>query len=198
MLDDKMKLEQYFETEIERVSGVEIKQIEDEIADIRDKALQGLESDAQREAGMVREQELKELQSEHAIRLSKAHEETNRKLMAKREELNTLVFQQAEQTLLAFTKQNEYRDYLIKKVCALKEASYVDAVFYIKEEDQAYAEAMKQAYEKPCTITSDEEIKLGGFRLECEQMGVVVDETFDTALEEQKNWFYTNSGLFIK
>ena len=68
MLDDKMKLEQYFKDEIDRVSGIEIKQIDDEIADIREKALQGLEADAQREAGMVREQELKELQSEHAIR----------------------------------------------------------------------------------------------------------------------------------
>ena len=62
MLDDKMKLEQYFKDEIDRVSGIEIKQIDDEIADIREKALQGLEADAQREAGMVREQELKELQ----------------------------------------------------------------------------------------------------------------------------------------
>ena len=31
-----------------------------------------------------------------------------------------------------------------------------------------------------------------------EEKGIVVDETFDTGIDEQKDWFYTNSGLFIK
>ena len=64
---------------------------------------------------MVREQELKELQSEHAIRLSKAHEETSRKLMAKRKELADLVFKEAKDKIKSFTKQGDYRDYLKKK-----------------------------------------------------------------------------------
>ncbi len=39
---------------------------------------------------------------------------------------------------------------------------------------------------------------LGGFRLECIEKGIVVDETFDTGIDEQKEWFYQNSGLFVK
>ena len=38
---------------------------------------------------------------------------------------------------------------------------------------------------------------LEDFRMECEEKGIVVDETFDTGIDEQKDWFYTNSGLFI-
>lgn len=198
MLDEKTKLEQYFEEEIDRVSGIEIKQIEDEIADIRDKALQGLEADAQREAGIVREQELKELQSEHAIHLSKAHEETNRKLMAKRKEYSELVFHQAKDEIMAFTKKDEYRDYLKKKASALADGSFTDAVFCIRKEDMVYADDIQKAYGKECKVQVDEDMILGGLRLECISLGIVVDETFDTALEEQKDWFYTNSGLFIK
>ena len=78
MLDDKIKLEQYFEEEIKRVSDIEIAGIEQEIDEIRKKSMEDLELEAQREAGLTREQELKEMASEHAIRLSKAHEETNR------------------------------------------------------------------------------------------------------------------------
>ena len=198
MLDDKTKLEQYFKEEIDRVSGIEIKRVEDEIADIREKALQGLEADAQREAGIVREQELKELQSEHAIRLSKAHEETNRKLMAKRKELSDLVFQSAKDEIKAFTKKDEYRDYLKKKASALAKRSYTEAVFFVGKEDASLQDDIKEAYGKECEVQVDADIILGGLRLECAGLGIVIDETFDTALEEQKDWFYTNSGLFIK
>ena len=198
MLDDKMKLEQYFKDEIDRVSGIEIKQIDDEIADIREKALQGLEADAQREAGMVREQELKELQSEHAIRLSKAHEETSRKLMAKRKELADLVFKEAKDKIKSFTKQGDYRDYLKKKAQELGKNNFAHAVFLIGKEDASYQDDIKKAYGKDCEVQIDTDIVLGGFRLECVEMGIVVDETFNTAIEEQKEWFYTNSGLFIK
>ena len=198
MLDDKMKLEQYFKDEIDRVSGIEIKQIDDEIADIREKALQGLEADAQREAGMVREQELKELQSEHAIRLSKAHEETSRKLMAKRKELADLVFKEAKDKIKSFTKQGDYRDYLKKKAQELGKNNFAHAVFLIGKEDASYQDDIKKAYGQDCEVQIDTDIVLGGFRLECVEMGIVVDETFDTAIEEQKEWFYTNSGLFIK
>lgn len=198
MLDDKTKLEQYFKEEIDRVSGIEIKQIEDEIADIREKALQGLEADAQKEAGMVREQELKELQSEHAIRLSKAHEETSRKLMAKRKELSDLVFQSAKDEIKAFTKKDEYQDYLKKKASSLADRSYPNAIIYLGKEDASFQDDIKTAYGNDCEIKIDTDIVLGGFRLECAELGIVIDETFDTALEEHKDWFYTNSGLFIK
>ena len=60
MLDDKIKLEQYFEEEIKRVSDIEIAGIEQEIDEIRKKSMEGLELEAQREAGLTREQELKE------------------------------------------------------------------------------------------------------------------------------------------
>ena len=55
-----------------------------------------------------------------------------------------------------------------------------------------------EAYGKPCEGKCDADILLGGFRMECEEKGIVVDETFDTGIDEQKDWFYTNSGLFIK
>ncbi|MFQ9597679.1 MAG: hypothetical protein ACLRZG_07845 [Streptococcus sp.] len=43
MLDDKIKLEQYFEEEIKRVSDIEIAGIEQEIDEIRKKSMEGLE-----------------------------------------------------------------------------------------------------------------------------------------------------------
>ena len=44
----------------------------------------------------------------------------------------------------------------------------------------------------------DEDIVLGGLRVEYEAQGIVLDESFDTSLEEQKEWFYANAGLYVK
>ena len=100
MLDEKMKLEEYFKEEIQRVSDIQISGIEREIEQIRKKTIASLEQSAQTEAGMLRETELREKQSEHAIALSRLHEDTNRKLMAKRKELNEAVFDEVKHSCL--------------------------------------------------------------------------------------------------
>ena len=41
-----------------------------------------------------------------------------------------------------------------------------------------------EAYGKPCEGKCDADILLGGFRMECEEKGIVVDETFDTGIDE--------------
>ena len=71
--------------------------------------MEDLELEAQREAGLTREQELKEMASEHAIRLSKAHEETNRRLMKKRRELTDAVFRAAKQQPVSYTHLDVYK-----------------------------------------------------------------------------------------
>lgn len=198
MLDDKTKLEQYFQDEIKRVSDIEIASIEKEIDDIKKKSMEDLELEAQKEAGMLREQELKELQSEQAIRLSKAHEETNRKLMKKRRELADAVFKEVREQLKAFALREEYTVFLKQKAKDMAQYDFEDVVFYVAKRDEKLLPLIKEAYGKKCRGAVDEDILLGGLRMECLEKGIVLDETFDTGVDEQKDWFYTNSGLFIK
>lgn len=198
MLNDKNKLEEYFKEEIKRVSDIEIKQIEKEISEIREKSIQSLDADAQREAAIVREQELKELQSDHAIRLSKTHEETNRKLMKKRRELADKVFHEAVQKIKDFTLSTEYTDYLNTKAKAFANDSYDTVVLYVAKKDEALLPAICKAYGAGCEGKVDPEITVGGLRMECEAKGIAIDETFDAGIDEQRSWFYTNSKLFIK
>ncbi|MEG0468641.1 V-type ATP synthase subunit E [Amedibacillus sp. YH-ame10] len=197
MLDEKIKLEDYFKDEIDRVSNIEIKQIENEIEEVRERSIQGMESEAQHEAGMEREQLLKEMLSDHAIALSKLHEETNRLLMAKRRELADQVFEEAVAKVKAFTQNEKYKDYLIKKTKDLADKGYGEVVFYVSKTDEKFLSDICKAYGK-CSGEVDPTITIGGLRMECMEKGIVVDETFDTGIDEQSEWFYTNSGLFIK
>lgn len=198
MLDEKIKLEQYFKDEINRVSEIEIQEIEDEIVSIREKTIQEMESDEQRVAYMAREQILKEMQSEHAIALSKVHEETNRKLMAKRREIALRVFNEAIEKIKEFTMKKDYVASLNKKAKDLATTSYDQVVFYVARKDEHLLSGLCEAFGKNSEGKVDPEILVGGFRMECESKGIVIDETFDAAIDEQRNWFYTNSGLIIK
>lgn len=197
MLDEKIKLEDYFEEEIKRVSNIEIRQIEKDIDEIRERAIEDMELEAQREAGIERDTLLKEIMSEHAIALSKTHEETNRKLMSKRKELSDQVFAQAIERLKAFRESAAYKDYLIKKAKALAEQNFGHVTLYVSSHDEALLDELCKAY-GDCEGKVDPAITIGGLRMECEDRGIVVDETFDTGIDEQNEWFYTNSGLFIK
>ncbi|MEF2783107.1 V-type ATP synthase subunit E family protein [Erysipelotrichaceae bacterium HCN-30851] len=198
MLDEKQKLKQYFEEEIQRVSGKEIEKIESEIDTIRQKSIEEMEEEAQREAGLTKDQEIKEMMADQAIRISKLHEETNRKLMKKRRELFDAIFDEAKIKLKEYASSSECIQLLKQKASDLGKKDFDHVTFYTAKKDSELLKALQEAYGKACDGKADETIELGGFRMECESRGIVIDETFDTGLDEQKDWFYTNSGLFIK
>lgn len=197
MLDEKIKLEEYFKEEIERVSGIEIKQIEEEVQQIRERSMQSMEIEVQRESEMEREQIFKEMLSDHAIALSKLHEEMNRKLMDERKKIAKKVFDEVYANLEAFTSSTKYKEYLIQKVQDLSQKHYGHVVFYVTKKDEPYLTDIKNAY-GDCEGKVDPNMQIGGIRLECLEKGFVVDESFDTSMKEQSDWFYSYSGLFIK
>ena len=69
-----------------------------------------------------------------------------------------------------------------------------DCVLCVRKEDLKYADDLKKAYE----VEEGQQIQLGGFIIENKTTNVVVDESLDSNLEAQKDWFYKTSGLMIK
>ena len=61
-----------------------------------------------------------------------------------------------------------------------------------------YADDLKKAYALPIEVEEGQQIQLGGFIIENKATNVVVDESLDSNLEAQKDWFYKTSGLMIK
>ena len=199
MLDEKVKLEEYMKNEIQRVSGIQIDKLEEEIRQIRSQTTSSLEENAKMEAELQKENELREMQSEYAIALSRLHEETNRKLMDKRTELNEAIFDEVKARMMTFCTQEQYKLMLKEKVSKLaKEYPHDGVVIEVAKKDEAILEELCNTYQHGCTGATNDDITIGGFLLVCKEQGIVIDETFDTAISEQREWFYANSGLFIK
>ena len=71
-------------------------------------------------------------------------------------------------------------------------------VLCVRKEDLKYADDLKKAYALPIEVEEGQQIQLGGFIIENKTTNVVVDESLDSNLEAQKDWFYKTSGLMIK
>lgn len=61
--------------------------------------------------------------------------------------------------------------------------------FKLRQNDTKYADDLVKAYGIDLTVEVSDEIKIGGFIIENKATNVVVDESLDTALENQKNGF---------
>ena len=70
-------------------------------------------------------------------------------------------------------------------------------VVMVRREDYHLAAKIGGHFGKNVRILADEAIKIGGIKVMNQSSGIFMDETLDSRLEDQKPWFYSNSGLTI-
>ena len=70
-------------------------------------------------------------------------------------------------------------------------------ILLVKASDLAFADRIQKAYALPCEVKADDSIFIGGIRGSNAEMGLVADETLDSKLEAQYEWFFANSGLSV-
>ena len=197
MLDDKIKIEDYFMEEIKRVSQLEIDALDEQIKKAHEESFTQMQKELASEAAYERESRMKELESEQSIELSKLQEKLHHDLLAQRSAIAEEVFAAVRSKLIDFTQSKEYETYLLDKVKKAAALGYGEACLYVGKKDFKRLSALCEAFGK-CEGKIDEDIVLGGLHVEYEAQGIVLDESFDTSLEEQKEWFYANAGLYVK
>ena len=192
------ELEAYFNDEIKRVSSKEISEIEAEIEAIRKKVISELEENAKTNAKIIVDQEIKEMESEHSISISRLQDENNRKLMNYRKELTTKLFDEVTEKLKAFSESPEYRVLMLKKIKAQSGNHQGHAVISVALKDEKLLPELLKNYEGEVEGKVDPAIELGGFSIMFENEGIVIDETFDSTLKDEKEKFYSTSNLIIR
>ena len=103
----------------------------------------------------------------------------------------------AKAKLVEFTKTSAYNEKLLKSA---KEISTLfgdeSCIIYINEKDMDKADSIKAEFIS-AEIVADSSIVIGGIKGYCSAMNIVADETIDTKLYAQKDWFIENSGLKV-
>ena len=108
------------------------------------------------------------------------------------------IFTLAAEKLSDYTKTDAYFSKLknsAKEIAELFEGK--DCVLYVNERDLGAAEELKAEFSGDTEVKADKTIKIGGVKGYCKALGIIADETLDTKLEAQREWFVENATLSV-
>lgn len=197
MIAETQKLEK-FHSAIEDYAQKQRKTMEEEVARLKRERLAEAESQVLSESFQMIQKEMHEMRHRIAREMALREVNARRELLVKRGELTKKVFARAAERLLAFTKTEEYPRFLeaqAKKLAPLFPAP--GTVIHLRQEDQAYFPLLEAALGTACSCAADASIQTGGFYAENQALGIFVDVSFDSLLQEQIPWFEENSGIAV-
>ena len=189
----------YMKDEIERQAKSEEQAILNEVKALEDEAYESMKAEAKRDADLKLKQEEEEMSSNASAEISESHIERTKKLIEKRDEYVKNIFDQARDELKAFVKSGEYLPFVEAKIQRVAE-NFKDSksIMYVSHDDFKNKDAFVKAFGTDIEVQASDDIQIGGFILENKASSLVVDETLDFALNNQKDWFNKNSGLIIR
>jgi len=188
------------------------------------KFLQAIHSDAeQRREAILRETEdfkTSELEKAEKEALSEAYElihneiglaraaisrelsvkelDSKRELLRHRRRLMDEIFAQAGERLNAFAGSDGYLPFLER--CVAETAGIFaggEVALFVRRADLKYEQQLKAAFGRDCSVRGSNDITLGGVRAVNRDCGQIADNSIDSRLEAQKDWFFENSGLAL-
>ena len=86
----------------------------------------------------------------------------------------------------------------IKKVDGVKLAVSLDSILGPTIPDDMVPDEAKEIFKNGCVVTESDDIVYGGLRAADRKTHCLADDTLDTKLKEQKEWFLEHSGLSIE
>ncbi len=183
---------------IEKYAEQQRTKIQSEAEDFKEKELTKAEDEGLREAYVLIQKKMTDIKVKIASELSRAENASRKKTFVRRQEIENEVFEEAEKKLIEYTKTDEYLKRLKNsaKQTAQKLTSE-DTVLFVKESDLKYSDELQKAFGRQCRVESSDDIIIGGMIGISHTMGLLVDETLDSRLQQQREWFFENSGLKV-
>lgn len=201
---------------IEKYAEEQRNKIRFESESFKKQELEKAESEGLREAYTLIQREMAAIRTEISSQLSRDEMASRQKLFEKRNQMTDTVFEKVAEKLTEFTKTADYEKLLLESVKKIAQALKAeDVIFFVKESDLRFAEKIKFAYTSEilkdkkfsdkiksafspsCEVKTSKEIKIGGITGRSASLGLIADETLDTKLDGQREWFYQNSGLRV-
>ena len=164
----------------------------------RETALKKAEEEILREMYSKIQDEISEIKIKSTRHVAKQETKERQDLLLRREEITMEVFEKVRLSLKAYTKTPQYKEHILNLAKEMATKYPLDqSVVMVKRDDYPMAVELNKIFNENCRIVADADIHIGGLRLMNQSIGIFVDESLDHRLEEQKPWFYSNSGLQV-
>lgn len=169
-----------------------------EVELLKEEKLKDAEKKGKADSEKYISKKLEEKKNEETSVLAKLMQDGQKQLFIERAEMTESIFKKAEEKLIDYTKTNDYTKTLENSVKAVAELfGNHSCVLYIKAEDMDKADKIKSLFGGNAEVQADKSIKIGGIKGYSSEMRIVADETLDTKLANQKQWFIEHSGLSV-
>ena len=183
---------------IKRYANAQKRAMAGEVKQLKTERLKEAEAKAKRDSERLKKEKLTETHNRQTARLASKTQEGQRKLFIERSAMTEEVFKLAAEKLKAYTETDAYREKLRSSAKAVAEVfEGRGCVLYLNERDLGAAEELKAFFSGETEVKADKSIKIGGVKGYCKSMGIIADETLDTKLEAQREWFVENAALSV-
>lgn len=123
--------------------------------------------------------------------------EAHRTLLSHRSEKTGQVLDAVRERLINYAKTPQYKENTLKRADEVKSRlDHSGSVIMVSDKDSALGEEIRKTLGNG-TVKIDTSITLGGFRIRNDKEHILIDETLDERLDEQKQWLLENCGLKI-
>lgn len=188
-----------FLSAIKSLAAEECKKIDDETDKIRVERLKTLQQEAEKRYKAYKDYEIARIKADLNREISAYEDSARKKTTDIRNELCGKVFSQASEAIMKFTSSKEYKDMLLSSAEKIaQEFVDEDIEIYLSERDMGFSDEIKKIFSNGCKIIKSDEIKLGGIKALSTATNCLADDTLDTRLANQKDWFLEKSGLSIE
>ncbi len=172
--------------------------IQGEVKQLKSERLKEAEEKAKRDSKSLIENKINETRSRLTAELATQSREGQRRLFIERKKMVEDIFQRSFDKLVEFTKTDEYKVRLKTSAEHIKEFfADNDCILFVNERDLYISDQIKALYGSNAKVEADKTIKIGGMRGFCEALNIILDETLDRKLSDQREWFVENAELSI-
>ncbi|MEE0913892.1 MAG: V-type ATP synthase subunit E family protein [Ruminococcus sp.] len=172
--------------------------MQNEVEQIKAEKLKEAEKTAKYDCEKLIKDKLEAKRNEQTSKIAKMLQDGQKKLFLKRSEMTESVFEKASEKLIEFTKTQKYSEMLINSAKEIADFFGCEScVLYVNERDMSSADKIKALFKGDAQVVSDKTVKIGGIKGFCDAMNIIADNTLDSKLYAQREWFIENSGLSI-
>ena len=183
---------------IKKYASAQKKAMKSETKQLKTERLRQAEIKAKQDSERMKREKLAKMRSRHTAMIAAQTQKAQKELFLTRTEMTEEVFRLAGEKLLAYAETPAYAQKLRESAKAIAALfGEHDCVLYLNVRDMDASDELKAFFSGKTEVQADKTIQIGGVRGYCPSMRIIADETLDSKLEGQREWFVENANLSV-
>lgn len=161
------------------------------------KEMQRAENEASREGHAKIEAAKLKIKTNTKMQISQYNLQKKKDIYSIRKEYQNQVFESAKKELIEFTKSDNYASFLEKSFNNISDKVSDNTTVFYSQNDKICESLIKKYFPK-AQLQTDATIEIGGIKVSDNDKSIVIDDTLDSRLSQQNEWFISNAKMQIE